>query len=291
MNNSQKTTEFSAHLSWAAMRRHLHEKLSSEESQRVDTHLQHCPRCSSAIIDYIQTEEPENYKQHMKKLKGNLKASQTAKKRLFSALQLKAIRTSMSVIALLIFSFFAVKTVMNKQEGNHALPSESLASVKSPAKTTPVRRRAVNKPVRTIPTEAAPAAEVAPKAAPEKKTAPKQVKKEVVVPKESTSPPAAEKTQPEEPRPQPAAPAAKEVAPAQEETTPAVAAPPSSEPATESAPQESAPSEEPEQETAKAKPVPTLEKLDAKKSIQPVAPLGGTRPPAIPVPGSQIRER
>ena len=114
MDKPQKTTAFSAHLSWAAMRRFLQEQLTPEASQRVESHLRNCPRCSSAIIDYIQSEEPQHYKRYMKKLKGNLTSSQTAKKRFFSAFQLKAIRTTIAVITLLVFSFFAIKTVINQ---------------------------------------------------------------------------------------------------------------------------------------------------------------------------------
>ena len=292
MDNSQKTTAFSAHLSWAAMRRFLQEKLSSEESKEIELHLKHCPQCSSAIIDYIQTEEPQNYKQYMKKIKGHLISSQTAKKRFFSAFQLKAIRTTTAVVALLIFSFFAFKTIISQQDTNRPLPSESLAVMKKSPKAATTRRKASK-----VTAEQPKAAIDTPQKAPAKK---KPVEKKPIVKKEAVKkkePAASEAVVvPEKKKVQPKAlPVQADVAPdAKKEASekkvetsiPAAKAP-------DSAPQseEKATTEEPAAEVVKAKPVPTLEKLDAKESTQSVAPLGGNRPATIPVPGNQIRER
>ncbi len=290
MDTPQKTTEFSAHLSWAAMRRYLQEVLPPEESQRVERHLKHCPRCSSAIVEYIENEEPEHSKQYMKKLKGQLTSSQTVKKRFLSAFQIKALRTSTAVIALLIFSFFALKTVINKQESPQ-LPSESLAVMKKSAKAATTRRKAESKTVK-IPAKAAatPAKEKPKQKATSQKTTEERnqpAKKKVVAKKE------VKKEQPKTTTPQPSthptssvennasAPLAETKATTPEEE--AVVLPPVNE--------EQRMAEEPAPESAKVKPLPTLQKLDAQKSTQPVAPLGSSRPAAIPMPGNKIGER
>ena len=287
MDHSQKTTEFSAHLSWAAMRRFLQEKLTPEASQRVETHLRNCPRCSSAIIDYIQAEEPQHYKQYMKKLKGNLTAAQTAKKRFFSAFQLKAIRTTTAVVALLIFSFFAIKTVVNQSGTERPLPSESLAETKERAPAPAVRRKAASTSPSAQKAKNPKKAEAKPKQVEEKPAAkkastprPRPIQKAVVAPKKNEQP----SVQPAQVAP---APSVAERAP--EPQTPSVAPSPQATAPTENS--EEAFGDEPTQEVTKAKPLPTLKKLDAQRENNAVAPLSNRRPTAAPVPGNQIRER
>ena len=288
MDTSQKTTEFSAHLSWAAMRRFLQEKLSPEASQRVEVHLQNCSRCSSAIIDYIQTEEPQNYKLHMKKLKGKLTSSQTAKKRFLSAFQLKAIRTTTAVIALLVFSFFALKTVISQQGAERSLPSESLATMKTRTKAPSVRRKAVR--ISTSPTtQEAAAPEETPKKQ-KKKPSAKEAKQRSPQPAQKV----AEKDKQPEVKPTPVPPAARvvEKAPKKQPQAPTAKEVHSSKTTTSSPNrQEKAAVEEPIQEVAKAKPLPTLKKLDTQKSEISVAPISKSQPAATPIPNNQIRER
>ena len=292
MDTPQKTTEFSAHLSWATMRRHLHGRLSANESKQIEVHLQHCPRCSSAILDYIQTEEPEQYKQYLKKLKGTLKNSQTTKKRLLSSFQIKAIRTTASVIALLIFSFFAVKTVINKQGTDRTLPSESLASVKSVATPPPARRPAVRKPAqapKATLTETAPST----KKKPQEKAAPQKPKQETSTPKKASVAPTKAPAQPKETvQPSTALVEITQPAPSTqaESATPTASGSTTAEATAPEREKQDAP-DEPAAERVKAQPVPTLKKLDTKETVPAVAPLGSTRPQAIPVPGNQIRER
>ena len=313
MDTPQKTT-FSAHLSWAAMRRHLQGKLSPKESKRVEVHLQHCPRCSSAIIDYIQAEEPQHYKQHMKKLKGNLTSSQNAKKRFFSVFQLKAIRTTTAVVALLIFSFFAFKTVINQQNTKQPLPSESLAVMKKSANVTTTHRKSATKvaqqptKITVDPEEALPKKEKTVK----KPVAKKAEKKSTQPTQETAAAPEKKKEQPETRATQPAAmPKVAEKAP---EKRPEAQVPTISSSSEVTAPlpeaKEEVARQEPAPEVVKMKPVPTLQRsaaqrtvstggaaqLDTKERVQPTAPLGSSSPTAIPVvgipvPGNQIRER
>ena len=298
MDNSQKTTAFSAHLSWAAMRRFLQERISSEESQRVEMHLKHCPRCSSAIVDYIQTEEPHNQKQYMKKLKGNLKSSQATKKRIFSAFQLKAIRTTAAVIVLLVFSFFAFKTIIGQQDTRRPLPSESLAVMKKKPKTTTADRKKVDKATKqSEATLASPKAAEQPKAV-EKKSAPKKVEKKNTEPvKEAAPAPEQKKIQPKASSVSTTE-AAKKIEEAPEEQRESAPAPVATPETTPSSPEvnKEATAEEEVKEVTRAEPIPTLKKqsstqLNTSTSIKPVAPLGNKQPAAIPVPSNQIRER
>ena len=288
MDTPPKTT-FSAHLSWAAMRRYLQGALSPEESQRVERHLQHCPRCSSAIVEYIQTEEPEHHKQYMKKLKGNLKSSQSTKKSFLSSFQIKAIRTTIAVAALLVFSFFAVKTVINKQDTHRPLPSESLATTKKSAETAIIRRKAGSKTSeKSTGAAVVPAKEELKKRVEIKKVENSSLptKKEVVT-KEKKQP----QTRPLQPAAQPApTPKVEEKVPEKQAVAEApVAHPTPTEKESSSPVNEETASEEPASEVTKT--VPMLEKLDVREGAQPVAPLGSNSPAIIPVPGNPIRER
>ncbi len=291
MTTPSQTTEFSAHLSWAGMRRYLQEALSAEKSQRVERHLHHCPRCSSAIVDYIQAEEPEHYKQYTKKLKGILKTGQAEKKNVLSSFQMKAVRTTTAVVTLLIFSFFALRTVINKQV-NYPLPATSLAVAEKSEKVAPVHRSPVKKVARvTTDVRAAAKAESA-----------KVVKKAAVVPQKEA----------------PSAEAPTVITKARTTKAPktvavAVANPvPQNQPRIESSTKDSdvstnklplptakeeapLPQEEvveaSDNDTARRKPLPTLQKIDALQSAAAVTPLGESSPTEMPVPSNEILER
>lgn len=292
MNTPSQTTEFSAHLSWASMRRYLQETMSTERSQQIERHLRHCPRCSAAIIDYIRAEEPEHYKQYTKKLKGILKTGQAEKKSVLSSFQMKAVRTTTAVVALLIFSFFALKTVINKQ-ADRPLPSESLAVTEKSEKVAPVRRIPIKKATKAVP-EVRTAAEKAPKKA-------ANVAKKTANPPQTETPPAKAPT------------VITKARTATVPTTAAVAAPvgqkqPRVEPKTEvtnvsvnnptsPAANDEAPvspeeaSEAPAAQTASRKPLPSLQKIDATQNSGAIAPLGGSTPAEMPVPSNEILER
>ena len=289
MDTPSQTTEFSAHLSWAGMRRYLQEELSTEKSQRIERHLHHCPRCSSAIIDYIRAEEPEHYKQYTKKLKGILRVSQAEKKSVLSSFQMKAVRTTTAVVALLIFSFFALRTVINKQ-ADYPLPSESLAATEMSEKAAPVRRSPVKKAAKAVP-KASAAAEKTPK---------KKVKaiKKTANTQQAKTPPAEAPT------------VITKARTAAVPETAAVAAPvrqkqPRVEPKTEAAdvsttppatkeeapvPQEEV-SKTPANQTASRKPLPSLQKIEATQNAAATAPLGSSTPTEMPVPSNKILER
>ncbi len=292
MDTPSQTTEFSAHLSWAGMRRYLQEELSTEKSQRVERHLNHCPRCSSAILEYVRSEEPEHYKEYTKKLKGIIKTSQTEKKSVLSSFQMKAVRTTTAVVALLIFSFFALRTVISKQ-ADYPSSSESLAVAEKSEKVAPVRRSPVKKAVKAVP-ETSAAAE---------KTSKKKVKaiKKTADTQQAKTPPAKAPT------------VITKARTATVPTTAAVAAPvrreqPRVDPKTEATevstdtptppatneevpvPQEEV-SEVPATPTASRKPLPALQKLDATQNPETIAPLGSSAPTEMPVPSNEILER
>ncbi len=270
------------------MGRYLQETLSAEKAHDVERHLRHCPRCSSAIIDYIQAEEPQHYKQYTKKLKGILKTGEVTKKNAVSPFQMKAIRTATAVVALLIFSFFALKTVLNKQT-DYSLPSESLAAVEKSEPIAPVRRRPakkkVEKPVETKK---------------EAKSVTKATKKRAKTSQPATAaneaPPVITKART---KPQPAAPS--KTKPVQKEepikktatpvSTVAVETPasPVVEPVTST--ELEATAEPPVNETASRKPLPTLKKIEATKDAEAIAPVGNSQPAEMTLPRNQIRER
>lgn len=114
MSKEYKTTEFSAHLSRSRMRKYLHDQLKPQEMAEVETHLKHCAHCSEAMISYIQTDEPENYKLLIKKLKGKLTESVKPKEPRFSAAQIKIFRAAAAVTVLFLFSFFAFDKLIDK---------------------------------------------------------------------------------------------------------------------------------------------------------------------------------
>ncbi len=291
MNTAPQTTEFSAHLSWAGMRRYLQEALPTEKSQQVERHLNHCPRCSSAIIDYIQAEEPEHYKQYTKKLKGILKAGHTEKKSVLSSFQMKAIRTTTAVVALLIFSFFALKTVINKQ-ADYALPSESLAIAEKTEKVVPVRQSTIRKTTKAIPERGTAKKEKPKGTAKVVKKATRRPQTEVPVEAPAVITKTRTATAPKD---------AAVIVPARQEQPQSKPQPPAASASSESAaplateevapvPQEEV-AEAPANETASRKPLPTLQKIKTTESSAAVAPLGSSTPTEMPMPSNEILER
>lgn len=287
MNTPSQTTEFSAHLSWAAMRRYLQEVLPADKSQQVERHLHHCPRCSSAIVDYIRAEEPEHYKQYTKKLKGILKTGQAEKKSVLSSFQRKAVRTTTAVVALLIFSFFALKTVINKQ-AEYPLPSESLAATEKSEKAAPVRRSSVKRATKatvkakatvvetpketvkaTKKTADTPLAE-APTVITKARSATVPATAAVVAPVRQEQPRVELKTKiTEGSTDNPTPPAINGEAPVLQEKA----------------------SEAPANPSASHKPLPSLQRLDAIQNSETTAPLDGSAPTEMPVPSNEILER
>ncbi len=114
MSREHRTTEFSAHISRSKMRRYLHDELTAHAAAEVETHLKHCARCSQSIIQYIEEEEPENYKLHIKKLKGIIVESVKPQGPRFSTLQVKSLRAAAAVVILVAFSFFAFENLIEK---------------------------------------------------------------------------------------------------------------------------------------------------------------------------------
>ncbi len=114
MNKEHKTTEFSLHISRSKMRRYLHGQLNQKEVTEVETHLKHCIHCSETIVQYVMQEEPDQYKVHMKALKGKIIESAKPRTPLFSQVQIKTIQAAAAVVILLSSSFFAFDTLIDK---------------------------------------------------------------------------------------------------------------------------------------------------------------------------------
>jgi hypothetical protein len=269
------------------MGRYLQGTLSAEKARSVERHLHHCPRCSSAIIDYIQAEEPQHYKQYAKKLKGILKTGEATKKSVVSPFQMKAIRTATAVVALLIFSFFALKTVINKQ-ADYSLPSESLATVKKSEPVAPVRHRPAKKIEKSAETkeEAKNVTKVTKKKVKASQPAITANEARPVVTKARTKPQlgSSNKIKPVQKEE-----SIKETAPPANTTALKTPASPVVEPAV--AANVAATAEPPVNETASRKPLPTLEKIEATKEAEEIAPVGHSQPAEMPLPRNQIRER
>ncbi len=114
MRKEYKTTEFSAHISRSRVRRYLHQQLSQQEMQEVEVHLKNCAHCSTLAAIYVENEEPEHQKTHMKKLKGVLVESVKPRVARFSRAQLKVFRAAAAVVLLFTFSFFALENFVDK---------------------------------------------------------------------------------------------------------------------------------------------------------------------------------
>ncbi len=145
MDHKLKATEFSAHLSRSRMGRYLQQQLSAQEIKEVELHLAHCERCSNEILQFIQSEEPQQLKVHHKQLKGKLKTKENATSRKLSTTQVKILRAAAALLLMVVFSFFAVKTVINK---NHF--TEGQTKIQTKDKTAPNTKKAESK---TLPKE------------------------------------------------------------------------------------------------------------------------------------------
>ena len=247
----KQTASFSAHVSRSAMGRYLRDSLPADQAQQIETHFQHCPQCSGNLTEYIQNEEPENQKAYHKKIKGKLKQESSIKKKLLSPFQVKMFRSGAAVIALLIFSFFAIKTVMNKKVADSAAPSGAVA-ITQPAKPAPAPKKASPAAVKKeTPTknEQSAADKAPPVASPKKKPAP-------------AKPKATPKKQAPKVEPAPETPA---TAPVVEKPTSQPTPKKKQEPEEASKPVEQKPIE-------KIAPLPTLEKLDATQNSIPAPP-------------------
>jgi hypothetical protein len=106
------------------MRRYLHGQLNEHENAEVETHLKHCVHCSEAIIQYVETEEPENYKVYIKVLKGKIIQSVKPKSPKLSSAQIKVMRAAAAVVILLTFSFFAFENLIDKDFNLVARPEK-----------------------------------------------------------------------------------------------------------------------------------------------------------------------
>ncbi|WKN41497.1 zf-HC2 domain-containing protein [Tunicatimonas pelagia] len=300
MNNNRKTTEFSTHLSRSRMRRYLHGQLSAEESRQVEVHLANCTHCSAALVNYIEIEEADQYNAYAKQLSGKLKEQKIAKRSTLSSFQIKAIRTAAAVVTLMIFSFFGVKNIINKEVANYQSDEVGL-----PVKGKPLAAKAVpvNKEVATKPTEKKddnrladnrPVEKKIERATTNKPSAP--VKKKPIAKKVT---PAVKKTttKPQVKADKPTAPVEKKVA---------TAVPKEKEPERESSPVEKVADTnkvtEPIVEKVEAdsqlatqpevkpiKSLSTVKKMDVAKQVDISTPVGSTAPPVIPVPGGGQR--
>ncbi len=139
MNLKGNTTEFSAHLSRSRMARYLQEQMDTQQKQEVELHLHHCEQCSDTMLQYAQSETPQYSKQYQKKLKGKLKISEANRRKRLSGTHVKIFRAAAALALLFIFSFFAVKTVMEKNIGDNS--STNKAQVKErPSDRQPVQQ-------------------------------------------------------------------------------------------------------------------------------------------------------
>ncbi len=187
------------------MRRYLHGRLSAVESARVEQHLRHCTQCSAVMEEYIKSEEPQNYKQYSKQMKGILASSRPKRGQWFPSVPTQALRAAVAVVVLLVFSFFAVKTIY-QQQGDRPLPSEALSGVHKSTDTSTLKvqkkRKAAEEPEKrrkqTQKAEEKAAARSAKKAVKPTPAAPKKSKPALAVSEDKSVvlPKAAEKKEP-----------------------------------------------------------------------------------------------
>ena len=303
MDHTPKTTEFSTHLSRSRVRRYLHEQLGPEETRQVEVHLAHCAQCSASLVNYIETEEADQYNTYAKRLKGKLKEQKIAKRQLLSSFQVRALRATAAVIALFIFSFFGVKTIINK-EVTHYKPDTktaetkkkpALSSQKKPSKAANTEKASETKSDKRLaenrPTKAKPSSQTA-----TKKVAPKvesSTKKAPVKPKPAS----------EEPTPKQDAPVQKEVIKKVEEPKTVAAKDTPKEETTPVEEKAEAPdkianmgndTETTEESSAKEVPapiktLPTVKKMDNSKNLDAAAPASSKALPVIPIPSGELR--
>lgn len=306
MNHNYNTTEFSTHLSRSRMRRYLHEQLGPEETRQVEVHLAHCAQCSASLVNYIETEEASQYNTYAKRLQGKLKEQKIAKRQLLSSFQIRALRATAAVITLLIFSFFGVKTIINKEVSHYTPDTKTtieakkkplLSSHKKPSKEADIReandtksdnRLAENRTKKTILDS-----KIIKKAAPKTESS---VKKAPIEPAPVTQKPSAKQNAPvkkqvaekkaEESKSTAVADTAKEeVEPVQEKTVaPAKIATNETDvnpKTTEGSDSEEAP--------ASVKTLPTVKKMDNSKRLDAAEPASSNAIPVVPIPSGGLR--
>ncbi|MEM9831603.1 MAG: zf-HC2 domain-containing protein [Bacteroidota bacterium] len=149
MNDNRKATEFSTHLSRSQMRRYLHGQLNTEETRQVELHLAHCAHCSAALVNYIEEEEADQYNTYAKQLSGKLKEQKIIKRSSLSSFQVKTIRAAAAVLTLIVFSFFGVKNIINKEVNNYQSEETGLPVKGKPVVTTkkPTEKKLTTKPM------------------------------------------------------------------------------------------------------------------------------------------------
>ncbi|MEM6841798.1 MAG: zf-HC2 domain-containing protein [Bacteroidota bacterium] len=149
MNDNRKATEFSTHLSRSQMRRYLHGQLNAEETRQVELHLAHCAHCSAALVNYIEEEEADQYNTYAKQLSGKLKEQKITKRSSLSSFQIKTIRAAAAVLTLIVFSFFGVKNIINKEVNNYQAEETGLPVKGKPVVATkkPTEKKVTTKPL------------------------------------------------------------------------------------------------------------------------------------------------
>lgn len=305
MNLTPNTTEFSTHLSRSRMRRYLHEQLGKEETRQVEVHLAHCAQCSATLVNYIESEEPDQYNTYAKRLHGKLKEQKIAKRTLLSSFQVRALRATAAVVALLIFSFFGVKTIINKEVDNYQADGKTVQVQKKAApvsqkkslknkntekvieekidkrlaenhqpKSTTSKHSAVTK---TSKTKEAPTKKVAAKVAP-------TTTKPVVKPE--TQPAKQEVAKKEEPKtPTTVVPEATE----QEEIIREKPAPLKKVATLEKSEDGDTEESATQEASAPIKTLPAIKKMDANKSVDAAQSGGSSSLPVVPIPSNELR--
>ncbi|MEM9675724.1 MAG: zf-HC2 domain-containing protein [Bacteroidota bacterium] len=309
MSHTRKTTEFSTHLSRSRMRRYLHGQLDANETRQVELHLANCAHCSAALVNYIETEEPDQYNTYAKQLSGKLKEQKIAKRPTLSNFQIRALRASAAVVTLLIFSFFGVKTIIDKEVGAEntvAVKGKPVVAseAKAAKKTMPVKeateqkaakkitekkadnRLAENRPVkvRKQPATTKKATPVRKEVA--KSTKPSTTKAVMQQPKKVEKPAAQPKQKVEEmAKPKVAAAEKAETTEKQPEPVKKVAKVEKLDKAEDQSNQ----AQEAKSAPAPIKTLPAVEKMDASKKLEVSKPVGSTTPQVAPIPGGRLR--
>jgi len=304
MSHTRKTTEFSTHLSRSRMRRYLHGQLEAKETQQIELHLANCTHCSASLVNYIETEESDQYNTYAKQLSGKLKEQKISKRSTLSHFQIRALRASAAVVVLFIFSFFGVKTIINKDVTNYQADSKAVAvkskpavasKVKSAEKKAPVekttqqkateksaekktdKRLAEKRPVKSI----AKKTTITQKATPAKKEVAKSTKSSTV------KPAAQQPKQKVEKAAEPKVATTKKV-----ETTEKKSEPIEKVAKVEKLGKAENPTsvaQETERAPAPLKALPAVKKMDVSKKLEVSKPVGSTTPQVAPIPGGRLR--
>lgn len=299
MNDNRKATEFSTHIFRSRMRRYLHGQLNAEETRQVEIHLANCAHCSASLVSYIEEEETDQYNTYAKQLSGKLKEQKIAKRSSLSSFQIKTIRAAAAVLTLVVFSFFGVKNIINKEVTSYQAEETGLPVKGKPVVATkkPVEKKVTTKPAekkedRRL-AENRPAKKIA-KRTPAVQPSASVKKKESA--KKATPVAAKPRVKPEAKDNQPVTVNKKkaEVVPEKKEEKQQVKPVPEQKVANvekiaESANNESKTDPQAEAKSETAKPLPEIKKMDAAKKVELSKPIGSTTPATIPVPGGRLR--